>query len=275
MGRNRVSTQLWGIVNTTPDSFSDGGKFLAADAAVEHGKHLAAEGAHVLDIGGESTRPGSERIAVEEEQRRVLDVIERLAGEGFVVSVDTMNASTASLAVKAGARYVNDVSGGAADPEMLSAVAEADAEIVLGHWRGHSADMYANASYDSIGRDVARELQATVENAQAAGIAPARIAIDPGLGFAKKGDQNWALLRDLGEITALGYRVMLGTSRKGFLTPGANGHVSLEQRDHATATTSALAVRAGVWALRVHNVAINAAAVAVAEAWQSGTHDHS
>lgn len=264
-------TGIWGIVNVTPDSFSDGGRYLDVDHAVAHGLRLRADGATVLDIGGESTRPGAERVGTAEEQRRVLPVIERLAAEGVPVSIDTLNASTAAAAVRAGARIVNDVSGGLADPEMLAAVAESGADYAIGHWRDFSDDMYAHAEYRRAAREVAGELQERMGAAAAAGIAPSRLIVDPGIGFSKKGGQNWGVLRGLDQIVALGPRVLIGTSRKRFLaeTLGADpAEVSEARRDLATAVTSALAARAGVWAVRVHDVGATRDALAIAHAWE-------
>ncbi|MDQ4215192.1 dihydropteroate synthase [Microbacterium capsulatum] len=260
-------TSIWGIVNATPDSFSDGGRYADVDAAVAHGLRLRADGAAVLDIGGESTRPGAERVPVAEEQRRVLPVIERLAAEGIPVSVDTLNAATAAAAVRAGARIVNDVSGGLADPEMLAAVAESGADIALGHWRGPSADMYARAEYVRVGREVAGELRERIAAAAAAGIAPARIIVDPGIGFAKTAAQNWTLLHDLADIVSLGPRVLVGTSRKRFLADLLGPDADERRKDLVTAVTSALAARAGAWAVRVHDVASTRDALAVLDAW--------
>lgn len=266
-------TGIWGIVNVTPDSFSDGGRYLDADRAVAHGLRLRADGATVLDVGGESTRPGAERVDPAEEQRRVVPVIEELTAAGVPVSIDTLNASTAAAAVQAGARIVNDVSGGLADPEMRAAVAASGADFAIGHWRGFSADMYANAEYRRVAREVAGELQERIGEAAAAGIAPSRLIVDPGIGFAKAGSQNWDVLRGLDEILALGPRVLIGTSRKRFLADvlSAADHgdhaASVERRDLATAVTSALAAQAGVWAVRVHDVAATRDALAIARAW--------
>lgn len=260
-------TAIWGIVNATPDSFSDGGRYADADAAIAHGLRLRADGADVLDIGGESTRPGAERVPAAEEQRRVLPVIERLAAEGIPISIDTLNASTALAAVRAGARIVNDVSGGLADPDMLAAVAGSGADIALGHWRGPSSDMYARAEYTRIGREVAEELRERISAAGAAGIAPARIIVDPGVGFAKAGAQNWDLLRELADVVALGPRVLVGTSRKRFLASALGDDAGEARKDLATAVTSALAARAGAWAVRVHDVATTRDALAVLSAW--------
>lgn len=289
-------TGIWGIVNVTPDSFSDGGRYLDVDSAVARGLKLRGDGASVLDVGGESTRPGAERVSPETEQQRVLPVIEQLAAAGVPVSIDTLNASTAAAAVRAGARIVNDVSGGLADPEMRAAVAESGADYAIGHWRGFSADMYARADYRRVAREVAGELQERMGEAAAAGIAPSRLIVDPGIGFAKAGAQNWDVLRGLDEIVALGPRVLIGTSRKRFLAEalrsprptrvsagaltGASGRVAAAQgfdeeidvsearRDLATAVTSALAARAGVWAVRVHDVASTRDALTIAHAWE-------
>lgn len=260
-------TQLWGIVNATPDSFSDGGRFLDADTAIAQAGLLVAQGATVIDVGGESTRPGAERVGVAEEERRVIPVIEALCARGVTTSVDTMNAATALSAIQAGARYVNDVSAGLGDPEMLSTVASTHAEIVLGHWRGPSADMYAHADYRAIGREVAAELQARIVAAAKAGISPDRIIVDPGIGFAKTPEQSWQLLHELRDVLALGFRVMIGTSRKRLLSELLPAEPSLAQRDAATAATSAIAAHEGVWAVRVHDVASSAMAVRVADAW--------
>ena len=286
-------TGIWGIVNVTTDSFSDGGRYIDRDQAIAHGLALHTAGATVLDIGGESTRPGSERVDPAIEQQRVVPVIEALAERGIAVSVDTLNASTAAAAVRAGARIVNDVSGGLADPEMRAAVAESGADFAIGHWRGPSSDMYAHADYRRASREVAAELHERIGESAQAGIAPARIIVDPGIGFAKVGEQNWDVLRGLADITALGYRVLIGTSRKRFLGatlrqaqgPGAaqgpgsaqgagatqgadDAEISQESLDLATAVTSALALRHDVWAVRVHNVAATRDALAIARAWE-------
>lgn len=263
-------TLVMGVVNVTPDSFSDGGRFVDAEAAIAQGLLLRAQGADILDIGGESTRPGAERVSPEVEQERVLPVVRALALAGAMVSIDTMNASTAALAVEAGARIVNDVSGGMADPAMLAAVAATDADVVLQHWRGHSADMYARAVYDDVVAEVARELTARVEAAEAAGVDPSRVIVDPGIGFGKRGEQNWETLRGLDRFVAMGQRVLIGTSRKRFLAEALAedpADASEARRDLATAVTSALAAQAGVWAVRVHDVAATRDALVVAGRW--------
>ncbi|MGL3149338.1 dihydropteroate synthase [Microbacterium sp. A82] len=264
-------TGIWGIVNVTPDSFSDGGQFIDPQRAIAHGLALRDAGASVLDVGGESTRPGSERVDPAVEEQRVLPVVEAFAARGIPVSIDTLNASTAAAAVRAGARIVNDVSGGLADPGMLAAVASSGADFAIGHWRGPSDDMYAHADYRRASREVASELRSRVGAAAAAGIAPARIIVDPGIGFAKAGEQNWDVLRGIADIKALGHRVLIGTSRKRFLSETLSGtpaDVDIERRDLATAVTSALAARHGIWAVRVHNVAATRDALAVAHAWE-------
>lgn len=256
-----------GIVNVTPDSFSDGGRYLDAQAAIAHGTLLRSQGADILDVGGESTRPGAERVDPSIEQDRVVPVVEALAAAGAAVSIDTMNASTALAAVEAGAAYVNDVSGGLADPVMLEVVASTDAQIVLGHWRGPSADMYARAQYDDVVTEVIAELQERVRAAARAGIPPARIVLDPGFGFGKQGQQNWALLRGLRRIVGVGPRVLVGTSRKRFLAEALaplSDEVTDERRDLATAVTSVMAADAGAWGVRVHDVAATRDALRIA-----------
>jgi dihydropteroate synthase len=260
-------TGVWGILNITPDSFSDGGRYLDLDIAVARARTMCAQGATMIDVGGESTRPGADRIGAAEEQRRVLPVIEALTAEGIPTSIDTLNADTAAAAVRAGTRIVNDVSGGLADEHMLATVADLDADIAIGHWRGPSADMYARAQYTRIAREVASELRDRVTAAALAGIAPSRVILDPGIGFAKSGPQNWEVLRGLDEIVALGHRVLVGTSRKRFLADTLDGDADQPRRDLATAVTSALSARAGAWAVRVHDVAATRDALAVTTAW--------
>ncbi|WP_314507009.1 dihydropteroate synthase [uncultured Microbacterium sp.] len=270
-----MTTLIMGIVNVTPDSFSDGGRFLDPDIAIAHGLWLRSEGANLLDVGGESTRPGAQRVAAGVEQERVLPVVRALAKAGAVVSIDTMNASTALAAVEAGARIVNDVSGGLADADMLSAVASTNADVVLGHWRGPSADMYARAEYADVVQEVLRALTERAEAAAAAGIPPSRVVVDPGIGFGKKGAQNWDVLRALPRIAGLGHRVLVGASRKRFLTEALGGDgtaedptVTEERRDLATAVTSVLAARSGAWAVRVHDAIATRDALRVADLWE-------
>ncbi|MCW5954182.1 MAG: dihydropteroate synthase [Propionibacteriaceae bacterium] len=257
-----------GILNVTPDSFSDGGEHLAFDAAVAHGRRLLAEGADIIDVGGESTRPGAERAPVEVELGRVLPVIRELAAAGAIVSVDTMRAQVAAEAVAAGAALVNDVAGGLADPGMLKAVAGLGVGYIAMHWRGHSTVMQQLTQYDDVVTDVATELAARRDAALAAGIAPDRLVLDPGLGFAKTADHNWALLARLDELRALGQPLLVGASRKRFL-----GELLAEgdqlrppkQRDDATTAITALLASRRIWGVRTHDVAAQRDAIAVAE----------
>lgn len=276
---NTPGAVIMGIVNATPDSFSDGGRFLDPEVAIAHALTLVADGADVIDVGGESTRPGAERVPVEEEMSRVLPVIAALAERDVPVSIDTMNAETAVAAVAAGARIVNDVSGGLADPGMLAAVAPTFADVVLGHWRGRSSDMYARADYADVAHDVTTELADRMREAERVGIDPARVVLDPGIGFGKTAEQNWAVLAGLEHLVALGPRVLVGTSRKRFLTaalrdasgPDASlADPSIARRDAATAVTSVLAARAGAWGVRVHDVAATRDALTIAAAWREG-----
>lgn len=264
-------TRIMGIVNVTPDSFSDGGRYADADAAIAHGLRLRDQGADMIDVGGESTRPGADRVDARVEQERVLPVVSALAEAGAVVSIDTMNATTAVAAVAAGARIVNDVSGGLSDADMFDAVAGTDADLAIGHWRGHSADMYAQAEYGDVVAEVVGELVARMEAAAAAGIAPSRVILDPGIGFGKRGTQNWATLRGLPRLAGVGPRVLVGTSRKRFLAEALADDPSTvdeHRRDLATAVTSVLAAQAGVWAVRVHDVAATRDALVVARSWE-------
>ncbi len=264
---------VMGVVNVTPDSFSDGGAWFTPEAAVAHGHELVAQGADLLDVGGESTRPGAERPSAEEEQRRVLPVIEEL-GSLVPVSVDTMRASVAAAALDAGAVLVNDVSGGLADPDMAPLVAARRVPFVAMHWRGHSHDMQARAHYDDVVAEVIAELSARVEALVAAGIRPADIVLDPGFGFAKLAHHNWELLRRLEELTAVGHRVLIGTSRKGFLGLVGRTPDTVRPplgRDVATAATSLYAAQRGVWAVRVHDVAGTVDALDVADALRASS----
>ncbi len=249
---------VMGVVNVTPDSFSDGGEWFEPAAAIAHGRELLAQGADVLDIGGESTRPGAQRPSVEEELRRVLPVIEALADEGAVVSVDTMRAAVAARAVTAGAAIVNDVSGGLADEAMASVVADTGVPFVAMHWRGHSADMQSRAAYRDVVADVCAELTARARDLVAAGVPADRLVLDPGFGFAKLAHHNWSLLRHLDRVVDLGHPVLVGTSRKTFLgrlgVPAGGAPRPPAERDTATAATSVHAARLGAWGVRVHHV---------------------
>ncbi|CAB4640227.1 unannotated protein [freshwater metagenome] len=241
---------VMGILNVTPDSFSDGGEFNTVETAVAHGVEMLSEGADIIDIGGESTRPGAERITEEEELSRVIPVINELAAKGAVISIDTMRASVARAAVKAGATYINDVSGGLADDQMHKAAAELGTFYILMHWRGHSVDMNSKAIYGDVVLDVKSELSRQIEKAISAGIAPEKIIIDPGIGFAKEAEHNWELIRRVNEIVDLGYPVLIGASRKRFL-----GGDSPLEREAATLELTKGLVGRGIWGVRVHSVA--------------------
>ncbi|HEX2315789.1 MAG TPA: dihydropteroate synthase [Thermomonospora sp.] len=258
-----------GVVNVTPDSFSDGGAWFDPDKAIRHAHDLVHEGADLVDVGGESTRPGAQRVPLAEELRRVVPVIEALAADGVPVSVDTMRAEVAEAAVAAGARLVNDVSGGLADPHMGRVVAAAGVPYVVMHWRGHSHDMYRRAEYDDVVREVRDELAARVDAVVAQGVDPSRVVLDPGLGFAKRPPHNWTLIARLGELSD-GLPVLVGASRKRFLgrlLAAPDGPPRpFTDCDDATVAVTALAAAAGAWCVRVHRVRPNADAVRVAAA---------
>jgi len=252
---------VMGVVNVTPDSFSDGGRYADAASAIAHGRALLADGADILDIGGESTRPGATRPLVEEELERVVPVITALAADGATVSVDTMRHEVAAAALSAGARIVNDVSGGLADPEILRVVADSTATYVAMHWRAHADHMNDFATYDNPGgvvQAVRDELAARVEAVLAAGVAPERLVLDPGLGFAKRAEHNWQLLAHLETVKALGYPLLVGAGRKSFLgtlLADAEGRPRpVDGREDATTALSVLLAQEGVWGLRVHDV---------------------
>lgn len=263
-----------GVLNVTPDSFSDGGRYLGAESAVAHGVALRAAGADLVDVGGESTRPGAERVDAAEERRRVLPVVRELVAEGVPVSIDTTRAAVAEAALDAGAAVVNDVSGGLADPAMARVVAAARTPWILMHWRGHSDRMADLATYEDVLGEVRAELVARVDAAVLAGVDPDRIVLDPGLGFAKTAAHNWALLRRLDVLVDLGFPVLVGASRKRFLgellADAAGTPRPPAGREVATAVLSAVAAQAGAWGVRVHDVAASMDAVAVATALQLG-----
>ena len=264
---------IWGVLNVTPDSFSDGGLYSDVTAALHHARTLVGEGADVIDVGGESTRPGASRVEASVEQARVIPVVSALVAEGIRVSVDTMRADTADKALEAGAHIINDVSGGLADPDMFAVVAQAECDFVVMHWRGHSESMEAHAHYGDVVAEVRSELGARVAAAVGAGIDPARIIVDPGLGFGKKANHNWEILKHCDDLVAVGTRMVVGASRKRFV--GAllpDGH-AVTERDEPSAVLGALLASQGVWALRVHNVAAQARALDVWQAvTQGGTH---
>jgi dihydropteroate synthase len=259
-----------GVVNVTPDSFSDGGRWFDADAAIAHGLELVSQGADLVDVGGESTRPGAARVEPAEELRRVVPVIRELSARGVRVSVDTMRAATAEAAVEAGAEIINDVSAGLADAAMAPIAAATGARYVAMHWRGHSDRMDRLAEYDDVARDVRDELAARVDALVAAGVDAERLILDPGLGFSKRGAQNWQVLARLDELRSLGLPVLVGASRKRFVGQLLPDDAPVEDRDLPTAVISALSAEAGAWAVRVHDVVATRLALDVVGAWQSG-----
>lgn len=264
---------VMGVVNVTADSFSDGGRFLDVERAIAHGLELRAQGADIIDVGGESTRPGAERVAPEVEIDRVVPVVQALASEGILTSVDTMRAQVARAAVEAGCAIINDVSGGLADLAMNPTAAELDVPFILMHWRAHSKNMQDFARYGDVVDDVLTELMQRVAEAVSAGVRRENIVIDPGLGFAKTAAHNWALLRSIDRFVGTEYPVLIGASRKSFLgslladgdTPRSPGG-----REDATTAISALSAMAGAWAVRVHDVKASRDAVRVAQAWKAG-----
>jgi dihydropteroate synthase len=284
-----------GVLNVTPDSFSDGGKYSSVEAALDHARLLVMGGANIIDVGGESTRPGAERIAVEEELARVVPVIEAIHGDLIAsgnsdvkISIDTMNATTALAAVAAGATIINDVSGGLADPKMIAVAATTGATFVISHWRGFSTDMDQLNNYLDVAADVAHELQLRVDAAIAGGVKRAKIVVDPGLGFAKDQDQNWKLVARLDELEKLELPILVGASRKRFiagaldedLATGESGllsgdtatvnspsnGISNSRRDLATAVLTALLLQRKLWGVRVHNVIATSDAIAIVAA---------
>jgi dihydropteroate synthase len=263
---------VMGVVNVTPDSFSDGGLYLGADEAVAHGLAMLADGADLLDIGGESTRPGATRPLVADELARVVPVITELVGRGALVSVDTMRAEVASAALDAGAVVVNDVSGGLADPDILHVVAERDAAYVAMHWRGHADTMQQRASYVDVVGEVRDELRERVDAALAAGVAADRIIVDPGLGFAKTADHNWLLLQHLADLDDLGLPILLGSSRKSFLgsllADAAGSPRPVLDREGANVALTTLAGLLGVWGVRVHEARTSVDALKVVSRWR-------
>jgi dihydropteroate synthase len=266
----RPRPRIMGILNVTPDSFSDGGRWNGVDDAIRHGAEMHEQGADIIDVGGESTRPGAERVSVEEEQQRVLPVVRGLSERGIRVSIDTLNASTAAAAAEAGAAIVNDVSGGLADPEMFRTIAGLEVDYIVSHWRGHSDTMAEHARYDEVVGEVRTEIQRRVAELIVWGVDERRLVIDPGLGFAKTGAHNWRLLGNLDRLQSLGYPVLVGASRKGFLGELLAHDATPVDRDPATAVISALAAQAGAWGVRVHDIESTRAALAVWTAWEIG-----
>ena len=266
--RNLDRTLVMGVLNVTPDSFSDGGRFNDQMIATNHALQMVQDGANIIDIGGESTRPGSDRITVKEELDRVLPVISALANSGVAISIDTMRAEVASAAIAAGACMINDVSGGKSDPEMLSYVATLNVPYILMHWRGPSNIMNTLTDYNDVVADVTREVSNQVDVAVAAGIARERIAIDPGIGFAKTVDQNWPILKHLEVLEGLGLPILMGASRKKFLGEllAKDGVArDSDERESATTAISTLMAARGIWAVRVHEVKASSDAIAVVD----------
>jgi dihydropteroate synthase len=245
---------VMGILNATPDSFADGGEHFTYPDAVDHGLKLIAEGADIIDVGGESTRPGAERVSPTEEERRVINVISKLADVGKPISIDTMRASTARAAVIAGASIINDVSGGLADPAMLDTAAELKVPYIAMHWRGHSKEMNSLAVYTNVVAEVIAELNLRVEAALSAGISKSNLIIDPGIGFAKEPADSWAIIEEIAQFVELGYPVLVGASRKRFL-----GGDDPTAREAATVELTKQLSQSGIWAVRVHGVAANKA----------------
>jgi dihydropteroate synthase len=266
-------TLVMGILNVTPDSFSDGGRWASTDAAIAHAFQLTAQGADLIDVGGESTRPGAARVAPADEQGRVVPVIAELARQGITVSVDTLNSETAQAAAAAGATIVNDVSGGLADPLMASVAARTGLTYIAMHWRGHAQEMDALAQYRNVVTEVRDELAARVAALVAAGMSRDKIVLDPGLGFAKRAGHNWELLAHLDAFDELGLPVMVGASRKRFLSEVTDADAPIAARDLPTAVISVLAAQAGAWAVRVHDVAGTRQALTVLERVDSARMD--
>jgi len=275
----KVKPLVMGVLNVTPDSFSDGNQYNSVESALDHAKLLVLAGAQIIDIGGESTRPGAERVSLEEEQVRVIPVIKAIAdlNLGAAISIDTMNSDTAEKAVLAGASIINDVSGGLADDQMFVVAAKLDVTIVLSHWRGHSDIMNTMASYQNVAEEVAVELQNRVDAAIAAGIKRENLVVDPGLGFAKDMKQNWQLVARLDEIEKLGLPILVGASRKRFIAGALDeeepNSVSHERRDVATAVLTALLMQRKLWGVRVHNVLATVDAISIVSALHEGSND--
>lgn len=276
------SPKVMGVLNVTPDSFSDGGQFDSVTTALDHARVLIIGGADIIDIGGESTRPGAQRISSDEELARVIPVIEALSAELLAtgrndvqISIDTMNATTALAALAAGARIINDVSGGLADEKMFSVAAATGATLVISHWRGFSTEMDQLNQYKDVAREVSLELQVRIDAALAAGVTKSKIVIDPGLGFAKDMEQNWKLVARLDELEKLGYPILVGASRKRFIAGAldseldGDANISNTRRDVATAVLTALLMQRKMWGVRVHNVVATKDAIAIVAALHS------
>ncbi|HWR86215.1 MAG TPA: dihydropteroate synthase [Rhodoglobus sp.] len=262
-----TAPQIIGVLNVTPDSFSDGGRFEDAAAAVRAGVALHEEGADLVDVGGESTRPGAEPVGVEEEQARVLPVIRELTAAGVPVSIDTMHAETALAAVQAGAVVINDVSGGLADPGMYRVAATSGVLYIASHWRGPAE---TEVRYDDVVAEVRQDLKARLAEMIVSGMSPDQVILDPGIGFAKRSKHNWTLLGHLPQLSTLGHPLVIGVSRKRFLGRLLASDAAVDERDLPTAVISALAASAGVWGVRVHDVPSTRIALAAWQSWQDG-----
>ncbi len=271
-----IRPKIMGVLNITPDSFSDGNQYTSLESAIDQAKLLSMTGADIIDVGGESTRPGATRVSVEEEQARVIPVIRAIKDLGLAeISIDTMNSATARAAIEAGATIINDVSGGLADEEMFGVAAETGAVLVISHWRGHSNEMDALNKYEDIAKDVARELSQRVHVALSQGVAKEKIVIDPGLGFAKDMLQNWELVARLDELEKLELPILVGASRKrfiaGVLEADEPSSVGNERRDTATAVLTALLLQRKLWGVRVHNTLATLDAINIVQALRNGS----
>ncbi len=242
-------TLVMGILNVTPDSFSDGGDYFDSKKAIARGIEMIEEGATIIDVGGESTKPGADRVSMDDELTRVIPVIHALAKTGAMVSVDTMRAEVAALAVAAGARIINDVSGGLADPAMHATAAALKTQYICMHWRGQSKDMDSLAVYEDVVPEVIHELTKQVAAALLAGIEPTKLVVDPGLGFAKKNEHNWELLKNIDKLKELGFPILVGGSRKRFL----GGEQPSDRESASIALTTWLATK-HIWGVRTHTV---------------------
>ena len=262
-----MSTLVMGILNVTPDSFADGGRHFTTETAIARANQMIEEGVDIIDVGGESTRPGAERVDEDEERRRVIPVITEIAKLGAVISIDTMRATIAKEAIEAGASYVNDVSGGLADSKMSSLIASSPGvQYIAMHWRGHSQSMAEKAQYNDVVSDVRRELATRTEVLVSEGVGPDQIIIDPGLGFAKESDHNWELLQGLDRIALLGFPMLIGASRKRFLGELLGG-VPTDQRDVASVAITVMLASKGVWGVRTHSVKPHKDAIKVVDRW--------
>ncbi len=253
-----AQTLVMGILNVTPDSFADGGRHFSIDDAIEHANQMVAEGVDIIDIGGESTRPGAQRVTPEEEAQRVIPVLEEVVNLGIPISVDTTRAHLAEQAIARGAHYINDVSGGLADSQMARVIAESGVKYIAMHWRAHSAEMMNHAQYEDVVSDVKGELQSRVDSLQELGVLPEQLIIDPGIGFSKEAAQNWELLRGLDQLAELGFPILVGASRKRFL----GEHLKPEEREDASIAVTSFCAAQGVWAVRTHSVRAHKAAIA-------------